>query len=818
VGDRYHGTIISAPIARAVSEGNGMLTPRGKTRLNAAAIALCLVGALPLRADEATVVDPAAARIGETAGVERRSQVDFARDVVPAITKAGCNAGACHGSFQGRGGFQLSLLGFDPAADHDTLTKASRGRRVAPSVPSSSLLLRKATAAMPHGGGRRITAESEVYRLLHDYIALGMPAPSADAPRIVGLDATPTSVVLEPQAVSQLRVTARWSDGTSTDVTSWALFDTRDESIAEVNRTGRVIAIRSGQSPVTVRYLGQVASVGVTVPFARGISPPSEGGARGVTNSAFIPANDIDELVLAKWRELRLEPAPVASDSEFVRRPFLDLIGTLPTPEEVRSFLNSTEPDKRAKLIDRLLDRPEFVDHWSVKWGDLLRVHRRYVGDKGVGSFGGWVRQAVRENWPIDKLARELLTAQGNVFSSGPAAFYFVDQKPDELAETTAQVFLGVRLQCTKCHHHPFESWSQDDYFGLAAFFTRLDVKENNESGLQGRFGGARSIRPIVIESPKRKLPVAAAPHWFGSPPPALDGVADVRVLLADWITRPDNPYFARNFANRFWAYLMGRGLVEALDDHRATNPASNPALLDALARDLTEHRFDTKHLLRTICNSRVYQLASQFDGGPGATGSLLPVRDKLESNDSTGGQAARGTRSESTEQPDADGEFFTHRVPRRIPAEVLLDAINQATESRESFAGLPAGTRAISLPDPAVVSYFLTTFGRPQRNTPCECARSSQPDLAQALHLANSPAIHQKVTAETGRVARLLKAGRPDAAIIEELYLATLSRLPTAAEHQTITDLLADSPSKKEGFEDLLWTLLNCSEFVFNH
>ncbi|MBI5761301.1 MAG: DUF1549 domain-containing protein [Planctomycetales bacterium] len=792
-------------------------------------VALILSGVIPLRAGDVAPVDPAMAAFGGDVAVTRRASVDFARDLIPALTKAGCNAGACHGAFQGRGGFQLSLLGFDPAADRDTLIKASRGRRVSPSVPLASLLLRKATATMPHGGGRRISVESEVYRLLHDYIALGMPAPSAEAPRIVGLNVTPTSVVLEPQAVSQLCVNARWSDGNSTDVTSWALFDSRDGSIAEVSRTGRVIAIRSGQSPVTVRYLGQVASVGLTVPFPRGVSLHSQGGA---ANSAFVPANYIDELVLAKWRELRLQPAPLASDSEFLRRPYLDLIGTLPTPDEVREFLASTEPNKRSKLIDRLLDRPEFVDHWSVKWGDLLRVHRRYVGDKGLGSFWSWVQQSVRENKPVDKLVRELLTAQGNVFSSGPAAYYFVDQKPEELAETTAQVFLGVRLQCTKCHHHPFESWSQDDYFGLAAFFTRLDVKENNENGLQGRFGGARSIRPIATESPKRKLTVVATPHWFGSPPPDLDGVADVRTLLADWITRPDNPYFARNFSNRFWAYLMGRGLVEALDDHRATNPASNPALLDALARDFTEHHFDVKHLLRTICNSRVYQLASEFDVvRRGSPDPAVPDRRSpedsgdLRSSDGLGQETKPQPRQETKPQPatkaqppDAEGEFFTHRVPRRIPAEVLLDAVNQATESREAFAGLPAGTRAISLPDPAVPSYFLTAFGRPLRNSPCECARTSQPDLTQALHLVNSPAIHQKVVAETGRVARLLKASRSDADLIEELYLATLSRLPTPAERQTITELLAEAPSKKEGFEDLLWTLLNSSEFVFNH
>jgi hypothetical protein len=475
-----------------------------------------------------------------------------------------------------------------------------------------------------------------------------------------------------------------------------------------------------------------------------------------------------------------VRPAPRASDAEFLRRVHLDLIGTLPTPEEVRAFLGSPDEQKRSRVIDQLLERPEYVDYWSLKWGDLLRVHRRYVGEKGLGSFWGWVRQAVRENRSLDEMVREVLTAQGNLYTSGPVAYFFVDEKPEELAETTSQVFLGVRLQCTRCHHHPQEVWSQDDYYGLAAFFTRLETKENGDGG---RFGGSRSIRPVEKVTKSRRPKFDVAPRLFDQGEVPLAGVVDVRQKLAQWITAQENPYFARNFANRYWAYLVGRGLVEPIDDLRATNPPSNPALLDALAKDFTNHRFDVKHLLRTIANSSVYQLASE----------VSPARD-------------------------ADGSLFTHRRPQRLPAEVLLDAVNQAAGTVEKFAGVPNGTRAIQLPDPAIPSYFLTTFGRPLRNNPCECARGGMPDLSQALHLANGTALHQKVIDTKGRVAELLKKQVSDDERVDELYLATLSRPATDEELSIVRQILTEAPSREEGYQDLLWTLLNSSEFVFNH
>lgn len=739
--------------------------------------ALILLCALSPRSGVCAGTDPAESRL---AGAARTAgAISFSRDVLPALTKAGCNAGACHGSFQGRGGFQLSLLGFDAAHDYDVLTKASRGRRLNTGIPERSLVLQKATGAVPHGGGRRIAADSEVATVLKDWIANGLPGPNPHDLDGIALRVEPAELVIAPQSEAatgqppvpgaQLRVSVTFQDGTSRDVTPWAAYEIREKLIADVNRLGGVTAHRPGKTAVQVRYLGQVAAVSLAVPYPA--SPTFD----------FPVQNYIDELVLSEWQRLGARPAPLADDATFLRRVYLDLIGTLPTAEEQRQFAIDKSADKRSRVIDGLLARPEYVDYWSLKWGDLLRAHRRYLGDKGLASFSGWIRQSVRENKPLDQLTRELLTAQGNLFTNGPVAYYFIDEKVEDLAETTSQVFLGVRLQCTRCHHHPNEVWSQNDYYGLAAIFTRLETKD---SGLQGaRFGGLKSLRPTVRENPNRKPVMAAAPRVFGEPLGTGDAAIDPRQQLADWITRSDNPFFARNFANRYWAAVVGRGLVEPVDDLRATNPATFPALLDALAKDFQTHRFDPKHLLRTICNSRVYQLAAELNP-----------------------------------DQDLDGELFTHRVPKRLSAEVLLDAINQVTATTENFAGQPLGTRAIALPDPTIASHFLNTFGRPLRNNPCDCARGANLDLSQALHLANSSAVHEKVTSATGRLSLALKGGQSDDQILDDLYLTALGRLPTAEERQAVREALAEGASREETWQDILWALINCSEFVFNH
>jgi hypothetical protein len=508
----------------------------------------------------------------------------------------------------------------------------------------------------------------------------------------------------------------------------------------------------------------------VTIPHGSAIAPPN-----------FQPRNPIDRLAMDVWRNLGVVPSGPTSDAEFLRRVSLDLTGTLPTPREVIAFLNDPSPDKRAQLIDRLLERPEYVDFWSLRWSDLLRVHSRYLGEKGVASFRGWIRQSVRDNKPLNQWVHELIVSQGNLFTSGPVAFYFVDEKPEELAETTAQVFLGVRLQCTRCHHHPNEVWSQEDYYGIAAFFTRLEKKDTLD---QGRFGGARSVRPVAHDMPNRQLPASAKPKLLGQSQP-LDVVNsdDIRKDLANWITAGDNAFFARSLANRYWGWMFGRGLIDPVDDIRATNPPSHPELLAYLEQEFRDHGCDPKHLLRLIANSAVYQLAAEL-----------------------------------TPSCDQDGVLLTHRVPRRLSAEVLLDAVNQACGTSEGFTGLPETARAAELPDPTVPSQFLTTFGRPVRNSPCDCARSSQPDLSQALLMLNSSTLHAKLTHPHGRLAQLRAANTPDDDILNQLYLASLSRLPTQEERQNVQEILSTAPAKAEAWEDVLWTLLNMPEFAFQH
>lgn len=706
------------------------------------------------------------------AGQSAAAAPHFARDVVPVLTKAGCNAGACHGSFQGRGGFRLSLLGFDPAADYEAIFQTGRGRRVSLASPESSLILQKGTGAIPHGGGRRIEPESESYKILQEYLSLGGSSPTDWKLHVQNLSAVPKSATLAAGELLVVKSQARWSDGTGADVTEWALYDSRDPLVAEISGMGEIKAVGPGKTTVMVRYAGQVAAVEVTIPYG----PPPD-------LSRFSPVNYIDMLVAAEWKRLGVAPAAGTTDSEFLRRVYLDLIGTLPSPDETRRFLASSDPEKRNKLIDELLERPEYVEYWSLKWGDLLRGHRRYLGERGLGSFSSWVRKSLRENKPLDEFTRELLTAQGNLYTAGPVAYYFVDSTPEELAETTAQVFLGVRMQCAHCHHHPLEVWSQDDYYGLAAFFTRVEAKN---SGDNGRFGGLKSIRPLAAPLPNRGARPEVLPRVLGevlAPGAPAVPEPDVRKRLADWIASPENPYFARNFANRYWSYLVGRGIVEPVDDLRATNPPSNAALLDALAKDFVDHKFDVKHLLRTICRSKTYQLAAE----------RAPLRDR-------------------------NGSLFTHRTLQRLSAEVLLDGVNQVCETSESFAGLPAGTRAISLPDPVTVSYFLATFGKPLRTTPCECGRMAGPDLSQALHLANGNVLQGKLANGQGRIARLLKEGKSDSNIAEELYLATFSRLPSEQERQVIEETLREVSARQEAWEDILWSLLNASEFVFQH
>jgi hypothetical protein len=697
------------------------------------------------------------------------SAVSFSRDVEPVLTRLGCNGGACHGSFQGRGGLRLSLWGFDPQADYAALVSDARGRRIFAGAPETSLFLLKPTLGVPHAGGRRLEAGAEAYNILKSWIEQGLARPGIDDPTVAELHVEPAESVLQPGNEVSLRVTATWSGGESRDVTRWSRFESRSEPVATITPEGRVTAVSAGRSIVTVLFGGQAAAIPVTIPS----SEPS--------TLEFRAYNFIDEHLAGEWNKLGIAPASDATDTEFVRRAYLDIIGTLPTPDEVREFLSASNPHKREQLIDALLARPEYADFWALQWSDRLKIHRRSLGEKGLASFNGWLKQALRDDRPFDEIVRELLVAQGNLYTSGPVAFYFVDQTPEALAETTAQVFLGVRLQCAKCHHHPFEVWSQDDYYGLAACFARVQRKDTKEGG---RYGGAQAVTLAAAASVTNPATGAAAvPSLLGTPLTDLPATSDERAALAAWLTDPANPYFARNVVNRYWGDLFGRGLVEPVDDFRGTNPASHPQLLDQLAADFIEHGYDVKRVIRLICTSHTYQLAAE----------IAPHRD-------------------------LDGQFVTHRIPRRLPAEVLLDAVNEAVGVNEPFDNFPVGTRAIALPDPAVTSYFLDVFGRPLRVSGCECERVSRVDLRQVLRLANSDALQTKLSAADGRVAKLVASGQSDEAIIEEFYLSTLSRLPTREEASSAAQYVATSSSRQEGLEDVLWTLLNLPEFVFNH
>jgi hypothetical protein len=698
--------------------------------------------------------------------------VSFNREVEPILTKAGCNSGACHGAALGRGGFRLSLFGFDPDFDHAQIVRSNEGRRVVVDDAERSILLAKPALVMEHGGGERLKLHGRDYSRLRQWLEDGAPAPRANDAFVTALEVFPPSRVVRPGEEQQLAVTAVWSDGTREDVTSTAQFDSLNDSVAAVTSAGLVTAREKGETHVMVRFGGQAAVAQITLPYAKLDAFPE-----------YRPNNFIDEKLVAKWKDLGLTPSPLAEDDEFLRRLYLDAVGTLPTPDEVRAFLADTDPNKRAKAIDRVLDRGEFTDWWALKWGDLLRINRRALQDKGMWSFHNWVRAQVRDNVPVDQFVRDIVTAEGSTFLDGPANFFQIGRSADDWAETTSQLFLGVRMGCAKCHHHPFEKWSQDDYYGLSAFFARMGTKNSQEFGIFGR-ETVIYIKAAGEATHPRKRGVVKPLPLDGDPRQSWDDEFDRRKKLADWLTAPSNRMFARNMVNRFWGYAMGRGLVEPLDDMRATNPATNPELLDALADDFVTAKFDLKHLLRTIFNSRAYQLSSEVTDGNKADGANV---------------------------------HFTRRTVRRLTAEQLADAVDFATGTREKYQGLPLGTRAIQLPDSEVQSYLMDTFGRPARQVLCECERTTTPNIAQAMHLLNGATINRKIGEKTGRIEKLIADKVPLPKAVEELYLATWSRPPTPDEQKKAEGWVTSAPSVRDGLQDLLWVLTNSREFLFN-
>jgi hypothetical protein len=699
--------------------------------------------------------------------------VSMALEIVPVLTKAGCNAGACHGSQYGKGGLKLSLFGSDPDADYVVLTRAGGSRRIDRVNPAAGLILAKPTMSVPHEGGLRFEVGSREYELLARWIRSGVPAEdSRRAARVTALAVYPAQREFRTLGVKQrLLALATFSDGSVRDVTRDARFDSNQPGAATVAADGTVSVVGRGEAAIMVRYMG-AAAVGRVVVVRDDEAyawpdPPAH--------------NFIDEHVYAKLRRMKYVPSPLCTDEEFIRRACLDATGSLPRLEEVTAFLADPTPSrqKRARYIDDLLKRQEFVNYWTLKWGDWLRNSGDQQRQKPMLALHQWIKAGLRDAKPLDRMVVELVTARGSTFRNGPANFYRLNRGAPEIAETVAQTFLGIRLQCAKCHQHPFERWTQDDYYGLAAYFARIGNKADPEYGL---FGGAQDVvvNPTgEVTNPRTGRVMPPTPLGAGKP---RDDPTDRRRALAAWMTDRNNLALARNFVNRFWAMLMGRGLVEPVDDLRDTNPPTHPELFDALARDLIARDYDLRHLLRTIMNSRTYQLSS------------APVPGNAE-----------------------DTQCYSRYYVKRLTAEQLLDAVCSATGVLEKFPLLPLGTRAIDLPDPETPSYFLDIFGRPKREITCECERQGDPNMSQALHLINGDLLNGKVTGPSGRVAALLKTAKTDEQIIEELYLVALARRPKPAELDTARKLIKQAPSRKEGVEDLLWTLCNCKEFLFN-
>jgi hypothetical protein len=692
--------------------------------------------------------------------------VSFSREVNPVFIKTGCNSGACHGVQHGRGGFKLSLFGFDPEADHPQIIQSAEGRRVVLSDPERSILLLKPTLTLEHGGGERFKKDSPEYTIIKQWLEDGAPAPGRTDPTVKGMEVWPAHRLMSPGQTQQILVRAQWSDGIVSDVTGVAQYDALNDAVASVDAGGVITAKASGETHVMVRFMGHATVVQVTLPFPKVAS-----------KSDFKPNNVIDEKLAKKWDDLGLSPSSLCSDEEFFRRIHLDAIGTLPDPKDIREFLADKSADKRTKAIDKVLDRPELVDFWAYKWGDLLRINRDQIQDKGMWSFHNWVRASIRDRKPLDQMVREIITAEGSTFTEGPANYFTISRGPNEQAETTAQLFLGIRMQCAQCHHHPFEKWSQDDYFGMAAFFARLGTKNSQEFGLFGRETVIFLRDTGDVRHPRKGITVK--PRALDAP--ETDDPFDRRRKLAEWLTSAENPYLARNLANRFWAYTMGRGLVEPIDDMRSTNPPSNPELLDALAAEMHRAKFDMRAFLKLILSSRAYQLSSDTADGNKA---------------------------------DTSNRFHARFTIKRLTAEQIADAIDFATGTREKYTGLPLGTRAIQLPDTRVRSFLMDTFGRPPRRVTCECERTTQPNIAQALHLLNGDFLNKKISATEGRIEALLKAQKKPQEIVDELFLVTLSRPPSADEMKRLQTQLDAAPTRKEGLQDLLWALLNARAF----
>ena len=695
-------------------------------------------------------------------------RVNFPNEVVPVFTKYGCNSGGCHGKSGGQNGFALSLLGFEPPEDFEHLVNEGRGRRLFPASPDRSLLLLKGAGVLPHGGGARFDVDSPPYRILRRWIEQGMPFGEKDDPVVDRIEVFPKERLMPRDGKQQLLVVAHYSDGSTRDVTRLTQFDASDEELGKVSATGLVSTAKmTGTLAVMMRYQSKVDVFRGTVPL--GIKVDNLPASNGY----------IDDLVFKKLSELGLPPSQASDDATFLRRVTIDIVGRLPTQAETEKFLADSDKTKRARAIDRLLASPGYADYFANKWSAILR-NKRDNNTRKIHTYGfhRWIRNSLLDNKPYDQFVREVITASGDSEFNPPVNWYHQVKDQSAQLEDTAQLFLGIRIQCARCHHHPFEKWSQDDYYGFAAFFSRVGRKPSATDSQRSRIFHQRGM--ASANNPKTGSNLK--PTGLGATPIEIEIGQDPRVHLADWMSRKDNPYFARSLVNRYWKHFFGRGLVEPEDDMRVTNPASNPALLDALANDFIKSNFDLKHLVRTITNSQTYQLSAK-----------------------------------ANEYNLNDKQNFSRYYPRRLNAEVLLDSIDVLTESRSRFTGLPEGTRAIQLPDNAFDSYFLTVFGRPESTSACECERSGDSNLAQNLLLLNSSEIQSKLTGP--RSARLAIDKREHVERISELYLTAFSRKPDSEEVAiALEHIQKNEKNMKAAYEDIIWALINTKEFLFNH
>ena len=698
-------------------------------------------------------------------GFEHPAPVSFHYEIQPILTKARCNSGGCHGKAEGQNGFKLSLFGFDNESDYDALVKETRGRRINFTRPDASLLLLKASASMPHGGGLKIDRASPQFDLLQRWIREGAALTSTNDQPVVRIEVEPAELVMQPGAAQQLRVTAVDALGRRQCVTDATDYISNATQIVTTNPRGLMLASDvPGEAAILVRYLDQVTVCRMTSPR------PNPSSIRPIEK------NFIDKHVGDKLVRLGIPPSDPIDDSAFLRRVSLDTIGTLPTASESRRFLQDANPDKRFRLLDDLLQRPEYADYWAMKWADLLRADKVKITPQGAVGMTRWLRSRIVANQPFDQFVREIVTIQGPIQSESPAAFFKALDTPEVAARSVSQLFLGVRIECAQCHHHPSERWSQEDYAGLVGFFTGLKVKRlpNGTEAIVAKAGSDHK-HPRTGELVKAR--------GLGAASASFEGIADRRQVFAAWMTAADNPFFAKAIVNRIWSHYFGRGLVEPIDDIRATNPSTNEPLMDALVAHLKDVRYDLKAFTKTLLASQTYQLSA--------------VANEGNVN---------------------DAQNFSHALPKAMPAEVLLDAVCQVTSVPEKFNGWPEGYRSIRVWDNRMPSYFFRIFGRPVRASVCECERSNQPSISQALHLLNSPEIQGKIAHKRGTARQLAKSVKTNDEILDEIYLGTLCRFPTSDERTLLRQAFSESGSDRStAVEDIFWSVLNTKEFLFN-